>query len=486
MLSRREMMRLFLASLAVSKTTACSQNIAEYISQSGQKHVFVIGAGIAGLKAAQDLKTVGFDVTVIEARDRIGGRTLTDNSLGKPLDLGASWIHGTHGNPISDLARRLGTPLHEWDYEKAELINLHRDGGPILSFMLRQVEQGLYRAFDRLSAEDITLTVADVVAKLRHTDTFKGFTQQEIDFAIHMVVELNEAADASEASALGAHEGKAFGGADVLLEKGYGVLIDHLAEGLDIRLSERVTEIDYGGSRAVVCTSKDVYLADYILCTVPLGVLKQHQIDFYPDLPEQKQAAISGLEMGLLNKVFLRFETPFWNEETNCFLRLPDSGMRWSNWSNLSNLHGAPILFAMHSGQEAKRIERLSDSDIVADALASLRTMFSKDVPEPNGYLITRWGQDPYALGAYAFVKPGHRPAIREDLAAPLKQLLFFAGEATSSQYPGTVHGAFLSGKAAAGSIVDEVESRIAEREKAEKARAKSENKKKPKKAKAP
>ena len=82
MLSRREMMRLFLASLAVSKTTACSQNIAESISQSGQKHVFVIGAGIAGLKAAQDLKTVGFDVTVIEARDRIGGRTLTDISFG--------------------------------------------------------------------------------------------------------------------------------------------------------------------------------------------------------------------------------------------------------------------------------------------------------------------------------------------------------------------------------------------------------------------
>lgn len=467
MLSRREMIQLFLASLAASATTACGQNFAKSISEMEQNKVFVIGAGIAGLKAARDLKAAGFDVTVLEARDRLGGRTWTDSTLGKPIDLGASWIHGSRGNPISALANQLETPLYEWDYENAQLTNLSRENGPILETLLQQAERGLYRAFDQLDETDNNVTVADVVNALRQTETFKGFNQQEVDFAIQMVVELNEAADAPGISALGANEGKVYAGPDMVLREGYRILVDHLAEGLNIHLSEPVTEIDYGGARAVIGTRKDAYMADYVVVTAPLGVLKQNKIRFYPEFPAQKKAAIDGLEMGLLNKVYLRFEAPFWDADLNSFLRVPESGMRWSNWSSLSGVHDAPILFALNSGAAAKALEGLSDAEIIADAIASLRSIFGDEVPEPSDYVITRWGQDPFAYGSYAHVKPGSDTSVRQDLAVPLRNLLFFAGEATSARYPGTVHGAFTSAETTATWIVNLASAQIAAREKA-------------------
>ena len=80
--------------------------------------VVVIGAGMSGIKAAHKLLDAGFEVQVLEGRDRIGGRTYSNKSMGgTPLDVGASWIHGIEGNPIHDLATQLNVPLFEWDYD---------------------------------------------------------------------------------------------------------------------------------------------------------------------------------------------------------------------------------------------------------------------------------------------------------------------------------------------------------------------------------
>ena len=467
MISRRQLVQLMLASLAATHVTACGRGQVDLTQEGSAPKAIVVGAGMAGLKAAQDLQTAGFKVLIIEARDRLGGRIWTRDDLGVPLDMGASWIHGIRGNPISELANTLQTPTFEWDYENGQLTNLSRENGPILETLLDQVERGLTRAYQRLEATDFDVTIGDVVEAARQAGAFKGFNRQEIDFAVQMIIELEMAADRDQVSAIGADEGDLFSGPDVLLNEGYRVLIEHLANGLDVHLSERVTEIDYGGKRVVLGTDKDAYSADFVVLTVPLGVLKKQDIRLQPDLSEAKQAALNGLEMGLLNKLFLRFEEAFWPPEINSFMRIAQTGSSWTSWFNLTLMHDAPILFALNSGRTAKQLEALEDAELIAQAMASLREIFGPDIPEPSAAMITRWASDPYAYGSYSYCPPGSDPALREALTEPLKELLFFAGEATSSLYPATVHGAFLSGQAAAAAITDKAVMRVKQKAKA-------------------
>ncbi|MFN6262748.1 MAG: flavin monoamine oxidase family protein, partial [Chromatiaceae bacterium] len=92
----------------------------------------------------------------------------------------------------------------------------------------------------------------------------------------------------------------------------------------------------------------------------------------------------------------------------------------------------------------------LTDQQIVDSAMATLRTIFGNQIPAPQSYQITRWASDPFSYGSYSFLPVGATPAMRQHLAAPLGQQVFFAGEATHPDYAGTAHGAYLSGLAAA------------------------------------
>jgi len=99
-----------------------------------------------------------------------------------------------------------------------------------------------------------------------------------------------------------------------------------------------------------------------------------------------------------------------------------------------------------NAGTYGKAIEKMSDKQIVDDAMSALRSAYGKDIPEPNKWLVTRWNSDPFSFGSYSFAKTGKCVWARRTLAKPVKEKLYFSGEATSAEYPGTVHGAFLSG----------------------------------------
>ncbi|MBH2034003.1 MAG: FAD-dependent oxidoreductase, partial [Pseudomonadales bacterium] len=123
---------------------------------------------------------------------------------------------------------------------------------------------------------------------------------------------------------------------------------------------------------------------------------------------------------------------------------------KWSQWLNLGRLTGQPILLGFNAGDFGGEIEAWSDAQIVASAMQRLRQLFGNSIPEPIGYQITRWSQDPFSYGAFSFFKLGSTPVMRDDLAAPIGNRLFFAGEATHKQMFATVHGAYLSGIKAA------------------------------------
>jgi monoamine oxidase len=163
--------------------------------------------------------------------------------------------------------------------------------------------------------------------------------------------------------------------------------------------------------------------------------------------------AIKGLGMGLLDKIVLQFPSVFWDQKQLIRNDSTNQGL-WAEWYNLMPVIGRPVLMGFNAASTAKQIARMPDTAIVASALAELRRCYpTKTIPAPSGYLLTRWGLDPYALGSYSYIRVGSSPSYREELGRPWNSLVF-AGEAISTQFPATMQGAFRSGEEAANKLM--------------------------------
>lgn len=417
--------------------------------------VLVIGAGMSGLAAARTLADKGTSVIVLEARDRIGGRTWTDSSLGLPLDLGASWIHGIKNNPMTELAKRFGADTAPTDYENGILFD--SDGSEISDAEYAEVEDLFESIYEEVAAmqED---TDDDMSLQQAFDEVLAGrdLSEDEIrklQFYVHQETALEYGADPADLSLWEWDQDEVFGGKDVVFPSGYSQITNRLAQGLDIRLNEKVTRISYGADGVEVETSSGVFGGEKAIVTLPLGVLKQASVKFEPSLPASKQAAIGRLAMGVLNKVYLKFPKIFWNEEIENFGYLGETLGEWSDWMSFVPYVGAPVLMAFHGGEKGFALEELSDDAIIAGAMKTLRVIYGDAIPEPEGYLITRWGKDPYSFGAYSHIPPFASGDDFDALFEPVDDVLYFAGEATSREYPATQHGAYLTGVAVAEEI---------------------------------
>jgi monoamine oxidase len=417
--------------------------------------VLVLGAGIAGLAAARTLTDKGLSVIVLEARDRVGGRMWTDTSLGLPLDLGASWIHGVKGNPITKLAKQFGVKTVPTDGENA--IEFAADGSELPDDEFARMEALFEDIYEEVAEmqddtdEDMPLQTAfdQVIASRDLSDA----DLRRLNYYIHLVTALDYGADPKDLSLWEWDQDEEFGGEEVIFPGGYNQITDGLAQGLDIRLGAVVKTVRYGGDGVEVESSAGVFVADKAVVTFPLGVLKQASVKFEPPLPESKQAAIDRLGMGVLNKVYLKFPEIFWDESIETFSYMGAELGEWCDWLSFAPFTGEAVLMAFHGGEKGFAIENLGDEEIRAGAMATLRVMFGDDIPEPEGMLVTRWGKDPFAFGAYSHIPPFASGDDYDALFAPVDDVLFFAGEATSREYPSTVHGAYLSGVAAAGEM---------------------------------
>ena len=438
--------------------------------------VIVVGAGVAGLAAARMLAASGVRVTVLEARDRVGGRIWTlrdgngDDGGGLALDLGAGWIVGTAGNPILDLAQRLRLATFQTDWYSLALYDAAGERIPDAS--QQAIEARLHAVLaavrargerDRAAGKpdrSLRAAIDDLRATLRLSDRESA----ELDFVLSTDIEHELAADLSDLSAYcWDAEGRLEGG-ELLLPGGYDQIVAQLAAGLDIRARQVVTRIAAGPWGVTVATSRETFAGDHCLVTVPLGVLQRGSIAFDPQLPASKRTAIRNLRMGLLDKLYLRFPRVFWPQQ-QVIGRLTDTGQRgeWPWFVNLAPSSGRPVLLALHAGTHARQLEALSDEQQVAAAMRVLRRLFGRDVPRPTAWHATRWAADPFARGAYSHLPPGASPAEYETLAAPVDGRLFFAGEATVARYAGTVHGAYASGLREAARIARSLSTRSAQ-----------------------
>lgn len=417
----------------------------------------VIGAGIAGLAAADQLVRGGCEVTVLEARDRIGGRIHSSLAWPDlPVDLGASWIHGLDGNPVTDLARAAGASWVTSSYDSARLTIAPQ----LAALGARDAGTGRAgRLFDRAMARarrldaDIPVQAAlDAVAPPGSLDPVR---QAQLDHHVNGTYEQEYAGPAGALSAWHVDDGAVFDGDDGWFPQGYAQLTGHLARGLDVRPGQVVRAVRWGGAQVrVELADGSALVADQVVVTVPLGVLKAGTIAFDPPLPAGHRQAISRLGMGLLNKLCLRFDRVFWPPDVDWHEHLAAIKGDWTQWFSLARADATPVLVAFTAADHAEAVERMDDRAIVAAAMARAREMWGRAVPDPRAVQITRWRADPFARGSYSFHAVGSSGADREALGSPVGGRLYFAGEATSADYSATVHGALISGRRAAGQIL--------------------------------
>ena len=419
----------------------------ETSAENNAKSIIVVGAGIAGLNAASILNKEGFDVTVLESRDRIGGRLWTDKSInGIPLDLGASWIHGISGNPLYDLAQQNNVSTHVWNLDDVALYNTDGETNADLESRM----DSLNTLIEDLASEDrfIDRSFDEVIQILKAEDELSAYSDEEINFIISAFYENEYAGSSSTLSTSSLNVGGVFPGNEVIFPNGYDQLTTILAHGVNVLTNQKVTEIDYRSAKSVVRTANnESFEADYVLVTVPLGVLKQGVIQFLPSLPSEKVNAINALGMGTLNKVYLKFATAFWGDEAQNIGYISDPKGQFTSWINLLPATKEPILMGFMSGDEAEKMDSLSDEEIIANAMTVLRNIYGDNIAEPEQNIITRWTNDPHTFGAYSYLTTEATNDMRSDLAEPVDAKLYFAGEASHEEHPSTVHGAFLSGE---------------------------------------
>ena len=430
--------------------------------------VLVLGAGIAGLSAAYKLKNKGYEVKVIEASNRYGGRIQSVEFKGYKADLGASWIHGITNNPLYSLANSNSISTKLTYYNPSYIFDI--DGSDITEQEWNTIKPYLDQLTDiAYNNQELSLlgVLAIIAPQLNLTDRltrlFYGAVRSEI--------EIPYAVDAKDISAKALLIDDSFPGDDVIFPNGMQQLTDVLAKNLDIVYNKFVIKVDYNEDKIKVYTKKysdvpqnracktchtnvnavglnedDVFVADKVIVTFPLEMLKNKNVVFSPPLSALKEHALNDLQMGTMNKVFLKFNQNFWHNDAY-FLELLNS-----NYSHIIEYFSPTptgtqnILVAVLAGYHAKYSETLSDIEVTASIMAELKKMFGNNIPQPTGIYRTAWHSNPLSLGSYPHLKPGAKIDACQTIAESIDNKVFFAGDVTSKKYLATAHGAYISG----------------------------------------
>jgi len=397
-----------------------------------QADVLIVGAGAAGLAAAAELARAGRSVLIVEARDRIGGRCNTRRlpGIAVPVELGAEFIHG---RPQATYALMEKAGVAAVDSTRTQLLASDGRLQPVNMFTHAQTV-----ARRKLKGRDVSFRA--FLARQR----LPGLTRT----LATMMVQGFDAADPRLASAREIlDEWTGVSAAQPRPNGGYGPLLEFLARQAKVQLQTVVRELRWKRSsvevRGTFRGARWSAWAQRALITVPIGVL--------PSLVKEKREALSKLESGPVIRVAMAFREAFWEKDHAgvAFFHSPAAAFP-TFWTPLP-MH-APLLTAWAGGPKAARLTGSSEKKLLAQALASVRSVLG-NIDEPSSFAIHDWQADPHARGGYSYVRVGGTGA-REELAAPLEETLYFAGEATDTQQSGTVGGALASGLRAAEEIL--------------------------------
>lgn len=418
----------------------------------------IVGAGVAGLAAARLLAGAGQRVIVLEARDRIGGRVWTDRSDGYLTDRGASWIHGTTGSPVFAAASALDMPMMEYTVG-----GYQPDSRPIAHYgpdghRLSTTDAARYVADIHTVDDALREVVASSPADASYRDVTEtallaqGWGRDRTQRVREYLEHRSEEQYGAWIEDLAAHglDDDQIDGEEVVFPGGYDALPAGLARNLDVRLRHIVSRVEYGTEGVGVHTDRGAFAARAGIVTVPVGVLASDDFTIFPPLPQPVAAALSRLQMNAFEKIFLRFDERFWDEDVYVIRQQGPHGRWWHSWYDLTALDGSPTLLTFAAGPAAAQTRAWSDEQTVASIMVELRRLYGEGIPDPVGVQRTHWQDDPFARGSYAYMTVGSTTADHDDLATPVGGVLHLAGEATWTDDPATVTAAMCSGHRAA------------------------------------
>eukprot|EP00040_Diaphanoeca_grandis_P026492 m.148475 g.148475 ORF g.148475 m.148475 type:complete len:735 (-) comp30599_c1_seq1:15-2219(-) len=455
--------------------------------QSKKPLVVIIGAGIAGLGALSFLKDSRhaklFDVVVVEAQNRCGGRINSTKFThhDQPLNLGANFLHGCDpdgGNAVYNYFQEHDLPgLVDVCMGNEMYINEH--GKPIneniveqLKLVYSKVDQKMLQRARALKEEggpdepwgDIfDQELKRVLARRKRKTTLSIQETAVLDF-----IKRNQHTYSAEASKLSTTDladifkAGSLGGGEKLTMNGFGVITDHIASkhAKNIRRQCQVSNVTrLGDNQGCVVhinnesgTPEEIHCHS-VICTLPLGVLKAGVVKFDPPLADSKQEAIQKLAMGLENRIAVQFHKLFWPNHINFFRCTKFPQFKIFNLHS-SGAHPNTLLFFIPP-PFSDDMEGERDETILNDVIACVQTAFNLDEPPlVVAYEITRWRANEYARGSYSYVPVGASVENVKALGAPCARLAF-AGEALSTTDMSMTQGAMETGYKAAKYIYD-------------------------------
>ncbi|KAL0932867.1 corticosteroid-binding protein [Colletotrichum truncatum] len=463
-----------------------NQNSTDHLD--AKKRVIVVGAGIAGLCVASKLIDEGLDVVILEARDRIGGRIVTDHEDGDNIDMGAAWMHATSYNPLVKLISRLGIEYYYNDGNSAYFTEFG-PAGP--NFKAQNVA---YEFLDYLNYWNLKSPDSPDYSAEEHIRMF--VKQQELISEDEKIwaPEALRIIEPTFGLALSEISSRFLNDIlppqrDLYVTGGYDRVVNHLAQPVlelpgALRLRHVVNRVEWnrsGNTSPVSVHAIDAegnhYAVDgeAVVMTAPLGVLHQQKIAFEPPIPSDLALGTSKISYGTLGKVFFKFTEVFWSTQNDNLIYFPTPATLADDSqkvkypvlshsflaTNLWIMTGVKKLCIFVTPPVVHEIERMGENqqalfEYFEPLLKLFRTEPYKTLPKMVEAKVTSWTKDDFAgNGSYSTAKVGDDPHVLWDALDENKDsILQFAGDHCSRTGTGCVHGAYESGEAAADNIV--------------------------------
>lgn len=417
----------------------------------------IIGGGLTGLEAARILRENRIKTLILEGRNRTGGRIWSIKSPnGYAIDIGAGWIHGNHGgvpngllsNPLWDLTEKANLPTREADHDDYETFYPINDTKSDIKTWFNEYIEFVRDEIRITSLTNISMGYyANLFVQKKHLNAKEKYAFYT---CLNYEIESNEGAHINDISAkLYLDLTSVFYGEEYIFhETGFQKLTDYLEKSAgNILFNKIVKQINLNNqSIEVITTTDEIYYAEYLLLTVPLGVLKRKQIKFNPALPQWKLDAIDRIGYNFFEKVILIWDNAWWNTSNFYFLRISSKSNQYSYWVNANKWNDKPAIICFFT--EKKIFVNISSSDIIQNILNSLKDMFpSIVIPQPVYTYVTNWNDDPFSFGSYSYISINQKYDDAISLAHPIQNRLLFAGEATNMDSYGYAHGALISAR---------------------------------------
>jgi monoamine oxidase len=426
--------------LAASAALAARPAIGAPAPGSGPVDVVIVGAGAAGIAAARRIAAAGRRYVLLEATDHIGGRCITDTrTFGIPFDRGAHWIHMPALNPLTKLGPRRGIEVYPApSSQKVRIGRRYAREGELEDFLTMQVRA------DRAIAD--AARKADVPCDQALPNDL-GDWRPAVEFVLGPYGCGKDLAQVSSVDFARSAERDV----DAFCRQGFGALLASLADGLAVQLSTPVKTVDTSRNVAVV-TSKGTIEARAVIVTVSTNVVASGGIKFTPELPHRQVDTFGRLSLGSYDHIALELVgNPLGLESDDMvFEKSADTHTA----AMLANVSGTTLCLIDVAGSFGRQLSAQGEAAMVSFATEWLARLYGGEVKKAIGRsAATRWNSQPFTLGAFSAAVPGGQSA-RRVITEPVRDALWFAGEAAHETLWGTVGGAWESGERAADAVL--------------------------------